>query len=34
VAVFGDDGRHTRAAIGVSSLPRNALVEVQMIVEI
>jgi enamine deaminase RidA (YjgF/YER057c/UK114 family) len=34
VAVFGDDGRHTRAAIGVSGLPRNALVEVQMIVEI
>jgi enamine deaminase RidA (YjgF/YER057c/UK114 family) len=34
VAVFGEDGRHVRAAIGVSSLPRNALVEVQMIVEI
>ena len=34
VAIFGDAGRHARAAIGVSSLPRNALVEVQMIVEI
>jgi enamine deaminase RidA (YjgF/YER057c/UK114 family) len=34
VEVFGDAGRHARAAIGVSALPRNALVEVQMIVEI
>jgi enamine deaminase RidA (YjgF/YER057c/UK114 family) len=34
VEVFGDDGRHVRAAIGVSALPRNALVEVQMTVEI
>jgi enamine deaminase RidA (YjgF/YER057c/UK114 family) len=34
VEVFGDAGRHVRAAIGVSSLPRNALVEVQMVVEI
>jgi enamine deaminase RidA (YjgF/YER057c/UK114 family) len=34
VAVFGDDGRHVRAAIGVSALPRNALVELQMIVAI
>ena len=34
VAVFGDDGRHVRAAIGVSALPRNALVELQMTVEI
>ena len=32
--VFGDPGRHARAAIGVSALPRNALVEVQMIVAI
>jgi len=32
VAVFGDQGRHVRAAIGVSALPRNALVELQMIV--
>jgi enamine deaminase RidA (YjgF/YER057c/UK114 family) len=31
VAVFGDAGRHVRAAIGVSGLPRNALVELQMI---
>jgi enamine deaminase RidA (YjgF/YER057c/UK114 family) len=34
VQVFGDAGRHVRAAIGVSALPRNALVEVQMAVEI
>jgi enamine deaminase RidA (YjgF/YER057c/UK114 family) len=32
--VFGEAGRHVRAAIGVSALPRNALVEVQMTVEI
>jgi enamine deaminase RidA (YjgF/YER057c/UK114 family) len=32
VAVFGEAGRHVRAAIGVSGLPRNALVELQMIV--
>jgi enamine deaminase RidA (YjgF/YER057c/UK114 family) len=32
VAVFGDAGRHVRAAIGVNALPRNALVELQMIV--
>ena len=34
VAVFGENGRHVRAAIGVSALPRNALVELQMTVEI
>jgi enamine deaminase RidA (YjgF/YER057c/UK114 family) len=34
VEVFGETGRHVRAAIGVSSLPRNALVELQMVVEI
>ena len=34
VAVFGDSGRHARAAIGVSALPRNALVELQMIVAV
>jgi len=34
VAVFGDRGRHVRAAIGVSALPRNALVELQMIVAV
>src|SRR6266852_7330554 len=34
VEIFGDAGRHVRAAIGVSALPRNALVELQMTVEI
>jgi len=34
VEVFGDTGRHARAAIGVSALPRNALVELQMTVEV
>ena len=33
IEVFGEAGRHVRAAVGVSALPRNALVEVQMIVE-
>ncbi len=34
VEIFGDAGRHVRAAIGVSGLPRNALVELQMTVEV
>jgi enamine deaminase RidA (YjgF/YER057c/UK114 family) len=34
VEVFGDAGHHVRAAIGVSALPRNALVELQMTVEV
>jgi enamine deaminase RidA (YjgF/YER057c/UK114 family) len=34
VAVFGEEGHHVRAAIGVSGLPVNALVELQMLVAI
>jgi enamine deaminase RidA (YjgF/YER057c/UK114 family) len=34
VEIFGDAGRHVRAAIGVPALPRNALVELQMTVEV
>lgn len=34
VKVFGEAGRHVRAALGVSALPRNALVELQMIVRV
>jgi enamine deaminase RidA (YjgF/YER057c/UK114 family) len=34
IEVFGDAGRHVRAAIGVAALPRNALVELQMTVEV
>jgi enamine deaminase RidA (YjgF/YER057c/UK114 family) len=33
VEIFGEAGRHVRAAIGVNALPRNALVELQMTVE-
>lgn len=34
VAVFGDAGRHARAAVGAPSLPMGAAVEVDAIVEI
>ena len=34
VEVFGDKGRHTRAAVGSSSLPRNSCVEIEAVFEI
>jgi enamine deaminase RidA (YjgF/YER057c/UK114 family) len=34
VKVFGEAGRHVRAAVGVNALPRNALVELQMTVRV
>lgn len=34
IEVFGEAGRHVRAALGVSALPRHALVELQMTVEV
>jgi enamine deaminase RidA (YjgF/YER057c/UK114 family) len=34
VEVFGDAGRHARAAVGVGSLPRGAAVEVEAIFEV
>jgi enamine deaminase RidA (YjgF/YER057c/UK114 family) len=34
VAVFGDAGKHARAAVAVAGLPRNSTVEVQVIVEL
>jgi enamine deaminase RidA (YjgF/YER057c/UK114 family) len=34
VEVFGEAGRHVRAAIGINAVPRNALVEVQMTVRV
>jgi enamine deaminase RidA (YjgF/YER057c/UK114 family) len=34
VQVFGEAGWHVRAAVGVSALPRNALVEIQMTVRV
>lgn len=34
VQVFGEDGKHARAAVGVISLPLDSAVEVEFIVEI
>jgi enamine deaminase RidA (YjgF/YER057c/UK114 family) len=34
VQIFGEAGKHVRAAVGVSALPRNAIVEIQMTVRI
>lgn len=34
VALFGEAGRHVRAAVGVCALPRNAMVEIQMVVRV
>ena len=34
VEVFGDAGRHARAAVGASSLPRNVAVEIEAIFEV
>jgi enamine deaminase RidA (YjgF/YER057c/UK114 family) len=31
--VFGDQGKHSRAAVGCSSLPSNSPVEIEMVVE-
>ncbi|HRI45916.1 MAG TPA: RidA family protein [Ignavibacteriaceae bacterium] len=32
--IFGDKGKHTRSAVGVSELPINAPVEIEMIVKV
>ena len=34
VAVFGDRGRHARAAVGVAALPGDAPVEIELIAEV
>jgi enamine deaminase RidA (YjgF/YER057c/UK114 family) len=34
VTVFGERGKHTRAAVGMASLPFNIAVEIDVIVEI
>ena len=34
VEVFGEKGKHARAAVGMGSLPRNIAVEIEMIVEV
>ena len=33
VAVFGDAGKHARAAVAVAGLPKDSTVEVQMVIE-
>ena len=34
VEVFGDNGKHTRVAVGMNSLPLNIAVEIDMVVEV
>lgn len=34
VAVFGEAGKHARAAVAVTGLPKNSTVEVQLVVEV
>ena len=34
VEVFGEKGRHARAAVGVASLPRGQAVEIELVVEV
>ena len=34
VKVFGERGRHARAAVGMASLPGNIPVEIEMVVEV
>lgn len=34
VEVFGERGRHARAAVGMASLPRGQAVEIEMVVEV
>ena len=34
VAIFGEKGKHARAAVGTNSLPSNIAVEIEMIVEV
>ena len=34
VAVFGENGKHARAAVGMNSLPNNITVEIEMVIEV
>lgn len=34
VAVFGEEGKHSRAAVAVAGLPRNSTVEIQVVAEV
>ena len=34
VAVFGEKGKHARAALGTNALPMNIAVEIEMVIEL
>ena len=34
VEIFGDKGKHARSAVGLSALPGNVCIEVEMVVEV
>ena len=34
VSLFGEKGKHARAAMGVVALPNNIAVEIEMVVEV
>jgi enamine deaminase RidA (YjgF/YER057c/UK114 family) len=34
VAIFGEAGRHTRAALGAAELPLNSPIELELIVQV
>jgi enamine deaminase RidA (YjgF/YER057c/UK114 family) len=34
ISLYGDNGKHTRSAIGIAALPGNAPVEIEMIVQV
>ena len=34
VEVFGERGRHARAAVGMATLPRGQAVEIELVVEV
>jgi enamine deaminase RidA (YjgF/YER057c/UK114 family) len=34
VDIFGEKGKHARAAVGVNSLPLDSTVEIELIVEV
>ena len=34
VEVFGDEGMHARSAVGMASLPLNAAVEIELVLEL
>ena len=34
VAVFGENGRHARSAVGMSSLPENITVEIEVVIRV